>query len=137
MKPIVPLTERQKRNFWSKVHIGGSEDCWKWEGLISPEGYGRASFENKDYFAHRVAYFLYKGIDPGSNLVIQTCNNTSCCNPAHLQLKTRRGTLNESQVRHIKEQAAKGISRRALARQYAVGKTTIRDIILGKTWKDI
>jgi len=136
MRPIPELTERQKRNFWSKIHIGGVEDCWEWEGLTNRQGHGRISFENKDYIAHRVAHFLYLGIDPLDSKVIQTCGDHGCCNPAHFQLKKTQ-SLNESQIQCIREQAAQGVLYRTLAKQYNVARSTIYDIVNRRTWKDI
>lgn len=136
MTPISSLTERQKRNFWSKVHIGESGDCWEWMGLISRTGYGRVSLQNREYLTHRVAYFLYTGVDPLENLVTQTCGDHSCCNPAHLQLKTKT-TLSVSQIQYIREQAAQGVRPSTLAKQYSITRSTIYDIVNQRTWKDI
>lgn len=133
MQSLPALTEQQKRNFWSKIHISEAVNCWDWTGLVHTSGYGRITFQNKDYVAHRVAYFLHTGTNPLSSNVIQTCENQKCCNPAHLQLKVRH--LSGLQVQSIREQAANGVSVRVLARQHNVGRTTIRDIIDRKTWK--
>lgn len=137
MQSLPALTERQKRNFWSQVHISEAVNCWDWMGLVHTSGYGRIGFQDKDYIAHRIAYFLHTGTDPLSSNVIQICENRKCCNPDHLQLKVRCAILSRVQVQSIREQIANGISIQVLAQQHNVGRTTIRDIINRKTWKDI
>ena len=137
MRSLPTLTERQKRNFWSKVHISEAVNCWDWAGMVHTSGYGRISFQDKDYVAHRIAYFLHMGADPLSSNVIQTCENRKCCNPAHLQLKVHCAILSKLQVQSIREQAANGVSLRRLAQKHNVGLTTIHDIVNEKTWKDI
>lgn len=137
MRSLPILTECQKRNFWSQVYISEAVNCWDWRGLVHTSGYGRISYQNKDYIAHRIAYFLYTGIDPLSSNVIQTCKNRKCCNPAHFQLKVRCAILSGLQVQSIREQLANGVSLRRLAQKHHVGLTTIHDIVNKKTWKDI
>lgn len=65
--------------------------CWPWTGLRS-KGYGRFKVGDKNrYFAHRVAWELANGPirrDLGELVVMHTCDNPPCCNPAHLRLGT-------------------------------------------------
>lgn len=44
------------------------------------------------YRAHRVAYILTKGDIPDGLLILHSCGNRRCCNPAHL----RQGTQSEN-----------------------------------------
>jgi len=69
---------------------GGEDSCWLWMGHITPKGYGefvgRRGGEKWKFRAHRVAYFLEYGVDPGSLWVLHKCDNPPCCNPKHLWL---------------------------------------------------
>lgn len=46
-----------------------------------------------------------------------------------------RAKLDESKVREIRRLHRAGQTQRSLSRNYAVSKTTIRDIVIGKTWR--
>ena len=38
-------------------------------GCTAPVGYIKIGFKQKEYYAHRIAWFLYYGEDPGENLI--------------------------------------------------------------------
>src|SRR2546430_249100 len=66
MKPIPILTQREKDSVMGRIQISNPDECWNWIGGIFKSGYGciwigsvKANFR-----AHRVAYFLFTGIDP-------------------------------------------------------------------------
>jgi len=80
--------------FWSKVKR--SDDCWEWQGGKSPLGYGRVRHEGKDWFAHRVAYYLIYGVHPGNLSVCHKCDNPPCVRPDHLFLGTRHDNMMDS-----------------------------------------
>lgn len=86
--PIPELTEAQRIRFWSKVCIGGPDDCWLWQRGKDKDGYGKVSLSYRDLRAHRVAYVLANYVDPGAFLVCHSCDTPACCNPAHLWLGT-------------------------------------------------
>jgi hypothetical protein len=44
---------------------------------------------SRQHFAHRLAYQLSSHSIPPGMLVMHTCGNPSCCNPAHLKMGTR------------------------------------------------
>ena len=74
--------------FWAKVDRSG--ECWLWQGSKDRQGYGRIKSPGMrvNLKAHRVAYAMSAGIDPGAELVLHSCDNPSCCNPAHLSVGT-------------------------------------------------
>lgn len=86
----IPLEER----FWAKVDRRGPDDCWEWQAGKHKFGYGTFRLEvGKQAAAHRMAWELTNGPVPEGEgyhgiCVLHTCDNPSCCNPAHLFLGT-------------------------------------------------
>jgi hypothetical protein len=75
--------------FWQNVdQSAGPEACWPWTGSRKDSGYGRLCFDRHQQNAHRVAYQLATGHDPGDLIVCHSCDNPPCCNPAHLWVGT-------------------------------------------------
>ncbi|MFC5992921.1 HNH endonuclease signature motif containing protein [Pseudonocardia hispaniensis] len=74
---------------------GGPVACWPWSGTRNKKGYGRF----KHALAHRVAYKLATGTDPGQFLVCHTCDNPPCCNPTHLFLGDDRSNQHDSKMK--------------------------------------
>jgi hypothetical protein len=86
--------------FWTKVRIGGLEECWEWIPKPSSCGYGNVTYKGKQRGAHRLAFLLTRGEIPDSLFVLHRCDNRRCCNPCHLFLGTQ--TVN------IADKVAKG-----------------------------
>lgn len=62
--------------------------CWLWTHSLTKWGYGNVQFRGKVRPAHRVAWMLANGSDPGELLVLHRCDTPACCNPSHLFLGT-------------------------------------------------
>lgn len=60
------------------------DGCWNWEGNLNKAGYGRFSFMNERWLAHRVSYELFVGPIPNEALD-HLCRNPRCVNPDHLE----------------------------------------------------
>lgn len=68
--------------FWSYVDkSGGPDACWPWTKYCLPNGYGRATWENGQDYAHRVAWIITNGPIPDDVYVCHRCDNPPCCNP--------------------------------------------------------
>ncbi len=82
-----------RERFEAKVERRGEDECWAFQGYTMPSGHGQMALgrrQDRRERAHRVSYELYVGPIPDGCIVHHTCESPSCCNPAHLQLTTRR-----------------------------------------------
>jgi hypothetical protein len=139
---------------WSQVIKGEPDECWLWTGRTAPFGYGRISRKNwvkpKSIESHRATFLLTHGFLPP--VVMHTCDNPPCCNPAHLRSGTHSANMLD---RHAKGRSAKGetngnsklkasdvvairessLSQRKLAAKFNVSRSTIEMILHRVTWK--
>lgn len=87
--------------FWRKVERG--DGCWLWTAALNRTGYGVFSLLSSHggtHAAHRVAYAIANGSVPHGRVVMHTCDNRRCVNPAHLRLG--------AQVDNVRDMVAKG-----------------------------
>ena len=145
---VKPLGNR----FWSKVDIGGPDDCWHWQATRDRAGYGKFRIDGKMQAAHRLVAGLRSG-DEGQAL--HSCDTPACVNPAHISIGTRadnmaqmtaRGRqakgeshalakLTEAEVLAIRARYATGrITQQALAEEYGVAGSLISHIVNRKAW---
>ncbi len=162
MSKYVPRPRRDWRDrFWGKVAKAGPDECWNWQGAISKNGYGSFALHSKPVTASRVAYWVATGVYPEKSLVLHTCDNRKCCNPAHLYLgdvkqnsrdMVERGRhktgpvkgeqngnakLSETDVLEIKRQIAAGGKNQAIADRFGVTHQMISKIRCGHFWKHV
>lgn len=141
--------------FWRNVKK--TDDCWLWTGTILSHGYGQISLGHpstpgsKRWRTHRFSWELHHGPIPDGMVVCHACDVPACVNPAHLFLgtqaenvrdadrKRRRNAfgvqkLNEDDVRVIRAQAARGISRHDIAAAFSIAPNTVSQIVHRRTW---
>jgi hypothetical protein len=144
--------------FWCKVARGGPDECWPWQAGKNAGGYGRITVHDGRaqpiQYAHRVAWELTRG-SLGGLFVLHRCDNPACCNPAHLFLGTQtdnmrdrdakgrlnpprgsksgRAKLTEAAVEEIRALALVA-RQRDIAALYGVHRSTVTNILSGKTW---
>ncbi len=159
-RPIPPMTERDKARFGKRVTKLGADDCWRWyDAGITSNGYGNFSIRGVDFRAHRVAYLIATGNDPGLLCVCHACDNRACVNPAHLFLGTQsenlrdavskgrfapegmkgeanpRAKLTDEIVIEIRKRyASENIGPKRLARNYGVAHSLVQRIVNGNAW---
>lgn len=79
--------------FTEGVHyaVDPATGCWEWLKCRTRGGYGMLRFQGRSQLAHRVA----KGVPPGRHwgVVMHTCDNPGCVNPAHLVVGTAKDNM--------------------------------------------
>jgi hypothetical protein len=128
-----------------------SDECVLWEGALNSGGYPVTWENGKTVYKHRQVAGAVKG-----QVVLHSCDNPSCINPAHLSIGTSAqnskdmvmknrqakgeqcflARLTESQVKDIL--SVKGdMSSREAAALFGCSKTNILDIWNRKIWRHI
>lgn len=164
-KPMPTLTSWELVRFHQQVQY--RRGCQPWRGELASSGYGLFMIyrdgRRHRFLAHRIAYHLATGEDPGELCVRHRCDNPPCCNPADLLTGTQaeniadavargrlvepphprgdahpRAKLTSSTVAVLRARyAAGGISQRALAAEYGVAQSTVRSAITGQCWSAV
>ena len=148
------MTEHE---FWSRMVK--SAGCWTWTGPLDSRGYGHLRWDGKNKRAHRLAYELTYGPIPAGDgfhgtVVMHSCDNKKCCNPAHLALGSHadnmadmkgkgrrkgigrgatngRAKLTNDQVHAIRSDTR---GKRTIAPEYGISPAQVQRIRLGKQW---
>lgn len=140
------------------VHPLLGTPCREWTGGIDEDGYGRFRVGHHGVFkAHRYAWQLATGEDPGALCVLHKCDNRRCVRPDHLFLGTRpenmadmaekhrstigernpRARLTNAAVVEIRARLSAGESHASLARAFGVSTRTIQGIHAGNRWRRV
>ena len=95
-------TTRQSEScrFWLKV--SKTENCWIWTASKDQNGYGMFKSARVMVRSHRWAYEEQFGQIPEGLVLDHLCRNTSCVNPAHLEVVTNDENLERGWGRRIK-----------------------------------
>ena len=155
------MTDADIARFWSKVDVGGVDECWPWLGAKHSAAfpYGSFNLQGKTVTAHQVAAFLIHGEPPlNKGHSCHTCDNPPCCNGLHLfwggnkdnaidaKRKGRTGLqrhpenishgeiLTVEQVIQIK---ALDLPQVRIAELYGVHFSTVNKIKTGKNWAHV
>ncbi len=148
--------EKYTHKFWSRVDVGGPNDCRPWIKGLDAKGYGRTFFAGRRVLAHRVALFLSGRLNPDRLHALHSCNNPPCCNPAHLRWGTQkenirqaaqdgrfgcrkgelspRAILTDAQALEIR---ASPETSAALARRFGVSRTAVYMVRAGRSFTHI
>ena len=130
-------------------------ECLEWTAYKNPAGYGQIRVDWKGWLVHRFVYTRLFGEIPDGLIIMHTCDNPACINPAHLELGTHmhnvrdkeakgRGNqgpqngqakLTEDDVRQIREAytGARG-ELAALGRRFGAHRSCIHKIVNHTHW---
>lgn len=86
--------------FWSKVQIGEPDECWPWTASKGFRNYGKFKLCDTYVNAHRIAYWLDRGVYPNDIVIRHTCDNPICCNPSHLIGGTQTDNIRDKTTRN-------------------------------------
>ena len=130
--------------------------CLVFTGARAGNGYGKVRADGRQQLAHRVVWQHHHGSIPEGTCVLHHCDTPACVERAHLftgshadnsadmVAKKRQAhgernasaVLTPSQATAVRRLSARGHSQHELARRFGVWQTTIRDIVIGKSWKE-
>ncbi len=145
--------------FWFHVDKQGPDECWGWRGSKHYFGYGMLSISGRkkaeSVTAHGLSWKIANGCDvPKGMVIMHSCDNPECTNPAHLALGTQKDNV-EDKVRKNRQSKGAGIggakltdeqvasirsdSRicRVIAAEYGVTESTVSAIKRRELWKHI
>jgi hypothetical protein len=82
--------------------IKKTKTCWLWLGTINDYGYGIFLLPGEiPVRAHRYAYEFFTGNKiPFGKIIMHTCDNPPCVNPAHLQVGTKAENNADTSIKH-------------------------------------
>lgn len=136
-----------------RVARRGPDDCWEWTGSRNGLEYGVLDWAwsegepQKQSFAHRVALGLFLGRRP-EQMVLHSCDNAPCVNPAHLRegtakenardaVERNRWTLPDQEsadvIRHL--HFVEGLSVAEILKKQVGSRREIVRTLLGEKWR--
>lgn len=129
-----------------KANVKLEGGCWIWQKSFGSHGYGNiGTGGGRNETAHRVSHEVFNGEIPKGLIVLHSCDNRKCCNPAHLRAGTRVDNtidaLRRSPVkRKLTLEQAQAIydstlPQRQLAALYGVSPRLIWSIKRGEAWQ--
>jgi hypothetical protein len=146
--------------FWAKVDKADPSGCWVWLANRNNKGYGlfRPGGVAPKALAHRLSFAESCGTIPKGRLVLHSCDNPSCVNPAHLRLgdhkantgdmdtrarrnsNPRRGGANPSSratdliVANVRREYVSGAPFSDIVEKFALPLSAVKEYCIGKSF---
>lgn len=150
---------RKVVRFWKNVSKGGPihphnpalGKCWPWVAGRDKDGYGKMFFDRRHMRTHRVSFIIANGSIDATLVVMHSCDNPPCCNPAHLSLgtiadndrdrdnkeKTGNAKLSHDEVRLARKWLAAGAHYTEVAAIFGVSPTTAVGLKNGTNYRHV
>lgn len=137
-----------------KIKFIINNTCWECTShcKASNNGYMAVSRDGKGHAVHRYVYELFNDKIPEGMIIMHSCDNPKCINPAHLSVGTikenaqdmaKKGRvnknsapkrkLNEEHLLEIKSMLLKGMTNNSIAENFPVSGYVIGQIKKGKS----
>lgn len=107
----------------------GPNSCWPFLRSKNRDGYGHVWVEGRLESAHRFAFMVSTGPIPAGLSVLHSCDNPSCCNPAHLRIGSQYDNVQDREDRNRGNQAS--------GENNGASKLSTRDVIFIRRCRDI
>lgn len=102
--------------------------CWIWLGALAKDAYGQIKVDGKTWATHRIAFAALHGEIPRGKVIRHQCDESRCCNPAHLLIgdhednvqdildrgRARRRILTAAELGTLRELRAAGRTKREI-----------------------
>lgn len=88
--------------FMSKVDVRGNDECWPWTASKNHLGYGKFKHRGTVVNASRIALSVKTGAPLYGLVACHTCDNPTCCNPAHLYAGTQSDNMRDRWARFVR-----------------------------------
>lgn len=144
-------------DFWQRVAVKATSECWNWTGPASVYGYGIYSKNKVSMPSHRAAYEKTYGKIPLGMIIRHSCDNPLCCNPNHLLVgthaqnvadKVSRGRQNRGEkswnhvltddiVKRIRALCKAGINQYSIAEKFGICQSSVSRIANNKRWAHV
>jgi hypothetical protein len=139
--------------FWAKVDVRRVGECWPWRAARNEHSYGVFRVAGRNVKAHRQAMEISADITlTPDQVVLHSCDNPSCCNPAHLvlgsqedniadmvakgrQRGSRHSRLTPDQITTIRTELTAGATQHELAERFGVSPSYLSMLAAGKRWR--
>ena len=149
----------RKQWFLSRLDCDAPNGCWTWTRCVDSRGYGHVVVSGKAWRAHRYAYTLFvgpipQGVGHHGTVVMHTCDNRKCCNPAHLKLGDHQTNMADMKAKARRKEIGAGASngraklsikqvnairsdtrgKRTIAPEYGISPAQVQRIRRGQQW---
>lgn len=146
--------------FASKFKEGAPTECWIWQASHNGLGYGMIwdRARGRKVLATHVSYEMSSGPIPAGSLILHSCDNPACVNPAHLRVGSHKdnmadmdarcrrvavslkgdgslgATLHAGDVVNLLKDYVAGTPRKEIALRYGISELSVSDYTSGKSW---
>jgi len=141
-------------------HAEFQDGCLVWQRAKSSAGYGQFWDGEKVQYVHRAVANLFYEKPDDKDMVLHSCDNPSCCNPAHLRWgdsrdntqdmlsrnrhnpnpnrgdKHHNSRVTANQVAEIRKKRSEGMYLKDIAAEFGTTLSNVHLICSNKRWRE-